>query len=304
MTSSTPLNEGSRRMGLAIGSLVWGLLAFLQAAADILERSGHLDAWRAFRLVHLRSGLPAELFGGFSFLCLLGILGTHGLALVAAHRASSRPGEYGGDRVAAAGAGFAGLAFVLLVLGSSLDSRIDWNEDRTVADIREMIRAQSRYCSLNGGLYDTPDCLSAPARCLPGAAADAPVFFDERMAELLRDRLVKNGYVRQFRLGATASPEKIAAAAASPTSAESFAYVAVPIAPGESGLLGFCGDSSGRICFHRRRLRTASRRWPVRAELHGERALVGGHGARSRPRGASPRRRRPRAPPDESERWP
>jgi hypothetical protein len=30
---------------------------------------------------------------------------------------------------------------------------------------------------------------------------------------------------------------------------KSFAYTAVPLQPGESGQRGFCGDSSGRICF-------------------------------------------------------
>lgn len=236
-------------MGLAIGSFVWGLLALLQVAADFLASGGHLDAWRAFHLVHLRSNLAGELYGVFYLVCLIGILGGPVLALVAVHLANSRPGECGGDRVAAAGIGVAGLALVVFWLGSALHSRYQWNEYRTVADLREMIRAQRQYSAMNGGLYDIPDCLSAPAECLPSAGADAPAFLEQSMAEQLRDGLIKNGYVRHFRLGPPASPEEIAAAGASPTSVKSFAYVAVPMTPGESGLLGFCGDSSDRICF-------------------------------------------------------
>ena len=52
----------------------------------------------------------------------------------------------------------------------------------------------------------------------------------------------KSGYERHFIAGPRA------AKGLSPSAMSSFAYLAVPVEPGTTGIRGFCGDSEGAIC--------------------------------------------------------
>lgn len=114
-----------------------------------------------------------------------------------------------------------------------------------ILDVRSLMTAARQYAAANRTLVDELRCLGQPAACIPEYSKEAPSFIDPGY-DYLRTRL---GYVRQFHPGPRAGEEEIARARASPTSLRSFAYTAIPDKPGETGIRGFCGDSSGRICF-------------------------------------------------------
>lgn len=107
------------------------------------------------------------------------------------------------------------------------------------------MRAQFRYREENGFFEGSLDCLETPSECLPR--------YPRRDESLLRPALValpsRKGYIRRFVRGETVAPEEIRSASASPTSVRTWAYVASPERPGETGVRGFCGDDTGRICF-------------------------------------------------------
>jgi hypothetical protein len=105
------------------------------------------------------------------------------------------------------------------------------------------------YSASNAGFYEGRlGCLATPVDCIPGYAPTAAPFLDARLASLEP----KSGYTRVLRAGPgidTAAPEgSQQRRLASPTSVTTFAYVAVPATPGETGCRGFCGDSNGIVC--------------------------------------------------------
>jgi hypothetical protein len=114
------------------------------------------------------------------------------------------------------------------------------NEAAAIGDVRTIISAQITYASANDGFFDNLECLATPHDCIPGYPAEAPYFIGQEMLAP-----VKNGYQREFHPGPTAAASR----ASSPSSIESFAYVAVPLTPGTTGTRAFCGDSTGRVCF-------------------------------------------------------
>jgi type IV pilus assembly protein PilA len=161
------------------------------------------------------------------------------LGIVALMRANREPQVYGGKGMAIAGIATSALSFVILIplgiiaaiaIPSLLRARISANEHATISDIRTVISAEMAYQSASGGSYGSPQCLAAPTSCLP--AYSGPTFIDPDLASAT----VKNGYRRTFHAGG-------------PTGSESFAYTAVPAEPGRTGVRGFCGDSTGRVCF-------------------------------------------------------
>jgi hypothetical protein len=115
-------------------------------------------------------------------------------------------------------------------------------ESRVVADMRKMASGQYAYQSANAGYYDSPQCLAAPARCIPGFADGGYTFLDERIGDL-RER---HGYRRRFHAGPPAADRNPSVHSAS--SITSFVYTAVPVVPGRSGRRSFCLDVHGRIC--------------------------------------------------------
>ena len=217
MTSSA--NFGSTpaqlRKGMAITSLVLGIL-----------------------------GLPTLgllLIGGFVGL---------GLGIAALLKANRSPGVYGGKGIAIAGIVVNSLALTVMpfVVGiiaaiaipSLLRARVSANEAGTIGDIRSIVSAEAAYSTANGGFYDTPECLGAPAGCIPGYAG--PTFLDTSLAA----STTRYGYNRTFHPGPEAQDRK---ATMSSSSLQTFAYVAVPITPGQTGIRAFCGDSSGQVCY-------------------------------------------------------
>jgi hypothetical protein len=126
--------------------------------------------------------------------------------------------------------------------------RAQANESAALGDIRNLISAEAVYQDSNGGFYDVPECLMAPARCIPAYPANEPTFLDPLLAPMTA---VKRGYRRVFHPGLPADPTVVRRTSASASSLQSYAYVAVPIVPGETGKRGFCGDATGRICLTR-----------------------------------------------------
>ena len=131
-----------------------------------------------------------------------------------------------------------------IAIPSLLRARISANESATIGDIRSLISAQAAYNATNGGWYEgNLVCLNAPfAGCIPNYPLNAPTFLDSQLASLL----AKSGYSRSFAGG---NVPAINSAVQSPSSVTSYVYWATPTAPGQTGVRGFAGDSSGVLCF-------------------------------------------------------
>ena len=131
-----------------------------------------------------------------------------------------------------------------IAIPSLLRARVSANEAATIGDIRSVISAQAAYASANGGFYDSVfTCLTSPSvGCIPSYPATAPTFLDSQMTATPN---AKSGYNRTF-LGGAVVPTS---ANISLTSTSSYRYDATPTSLGQSGVRGFAGDASGRICF-------------------------------------------------------
>jgi type IV pilus assembly protein PilA len=176
------------------------------------------------------------------------------LGIVALTRANREPHVYGGKGLAIGGIAAGALSLlVALPLGgivaaiaipSFLRARVSANEAATIGDIRTVISAEAAYQSASGGAYGPLACLAEPPQCLPEYSG--PHFLDPELASAD----VKIGYRRTFHPGSPASVASSPAGAPLSTGGlEGFAYVAVPEKVGQTGVRGFCGDASGRICF-------------------------------------------------------
>ena len=184
--------------------------------------------------------------------CLgVGALLSIALGIVALVRANREPAVYGGKGFAIGGIATGALSLLVMIpmvgivaaiaIPSLLRARVSANEAATIGDIRTVISAEVAYQSYSGGYYAPPECLAAPATCLP--AYSGPHFLDPELASAT----VKSGYRRTFHPGSAVA----SASDGTPAprgSLESFAYVAVPATRGQTGIRGFCGDATGRIC--------------------------------------------------------
>ena len=129
-----------------------------------------------------------------------------------------------------------------IAIPSLLRARVSANESAAIGDIRTVISAEAAYQSANAGYYDTLECLGRPSTgCIPDYTG--PTFLDHALAS----GAPKSGYRRTFHAGAAPSSEE-GAASRSPSSMESFAYTAVPLQANQTGVRGFCGDATGRLC--------------------------------------------------------
>ena len=212
-----PKQRPALRQGLAITSLVLGVLS-----------------------------LPT--LGCLGIGALLGVV----LGILALVRANREPLVYGGQGLAIAGIAASALSLLVAIplggivaaiaIPSLMRARVSANEAATIGDIRTVISAEAAYQSYSGGYYGPPECLAAPATCLP--AYSGPNFLEPEFASAT----VKSGYRRTFHPGSAVASGSDGTAAPR-GSLESFAYVAVPREPGKTGIRGFCGDAKGRICF-------------------------------------------------------
>lgn len=217
MAETSPAGPLARR-GMAIASLVIGVLS-----------------------------IPTV--GGLLIGALLGII----LGIVALVRANRAPHVYGGKGLAVAG--IATSAFSLLfipflgiiaaiAIPSFLRARVAANESAAIGDIRTVIAAEAAYQSVSGGFFGPPECLADPAKCLPEYSGQQ--LLDPGLASLGP----KNAYRRTFHAGTPASAASALPGAPFATGRlMGFAYVAVPEVPGKTGVRGFCGDATGRICY-------------------------------------------------------
>lgn len=129
-----------------------------------------------------------------------------------------------------------------IAIPSLLRARVSANEAAAIGDLRTVISAEAAYASSNGGQYDQLECLAKPQECIPGYPPDGPVFLSEVPPA------VRAGYQREFQVGLPADGSEVAFANLSPSSVQSFVYIAYPENPGVTGTRGFCADYSGRIC--------------------------------------------------------
>jgi hypothetical protein len=144
-------------------------------------------------------------------------------------------------------------AFNLAILGiaaisipSLLRAKLSALESATIGDLRTMISAQAAYREQNDGLYEARlECLAAPATCLPDYPKDGRPFLEPSLASLVE----KAGYRRVFHPGPVGAPRSAGRGRTRPPGLSSFAVTAVPVA--YEGMHGFCGDSTGVICFTR-----------------------------------------------------
>jgi type II secretory pathway pseudopilin PulG len=210
--------QGPTRNGLAIASLVLGLL-----------------------------GLPLLFCFGIGFLfSLVGLI----LGIVALVKASRYPHVYGGKGLAIGGVVASGMSVLALpvvaaiAIPSLLRARVSASEAAAIGDIRTVISAQAQYASVNGGFYDTLECLASPPGCLPGNTANARRVIDPALAQAT----VKQGYRRTLHLGPAVDPAQLRRPV-SASSVVAFAYVAVPVTVGQTGVRSFCGDDRGLICY-------------------------------------------------------
>jgi hypothetical protein len=117
------------------------------------------------------------------------------------------------------------------------------NESAAIGDVRTVISAQAAYQASNAGFYEARlPCLASPTGCIPQYPPNAPTFLDPQLTSLQP----KSGYARAFHPGPVA-PQR--PAYASETSVLGFAYSAVPVKQGETGVRSFCGDARGAVMF-------------------------------------------------------
>lgn len=137
--------------------------------------------------------------------------------------------------------GIAGIGIVAAIaIPSLLRARVSANEAATIGDIRSMISAQAVYQSMNGGFYEGRlACLAKPDECLSNSTSP-PLLDPAAVAP------TKSGYVRELVAGPLG---RDLPAGLSRSSVTSFAFVAHPATPGQTGVRSFCGDSSGRVCY-------------------------------------------------------
>jgi prepilin-type N-terminal cleavage/methylation domain-containing protein len=129
-----------------------------------------------------------------------------------------------------------------IAIPSLIRSRLSANESATVGDIRTVLSAQAAYHAVNQGFYDgSLTCLSNPQGCLPSYPANGPAFLDGQLAALTP----KSGYNRAFAGATPPAPSGTISA----TSVTAYKYDATPSNQNRSGIRGFAGDHSGRICF-------------------------------------------------------
>ena len=130
-----------------------------------------------------------------------------------------------------------------IAIPSLLRARVSANEAGTIGDIRSVISAQAAFQSTASGWYAPLTCLNVPTGCIVGYPANAPTFLDPTLAGAVVP-VAKSGYNRVFTPGAPVAPM--------PTTLvnviDGFCYGAGASTPNQTGVRGFGGDASGRVC--------------------------------------------------------
>ena len=129
-----------------------------------------------------------------------------------------------------------------IAIPSLLRARVSANEAGTIGDIRSVISAQAAFQSAASGWYAPITCLSTPASCIVNYPVAAPTFADSTIAALSP----KSGYNRTFSPGAPPNPAPPATVLTNVV--DGYCYGASPSTIGQTGVRGFGGDASGRVC--------------------------------------------------------
>jgi type IV pilus assembly protein PilA len=137
-----------------------------------------------------------------------------------------------------------------IAIPSLLRARVSANESATIGDIRTMISAQAAYQSANGGWYANDIlCLSVPNNgntCIPNYPSNGPTFLDPNLTSNA-GAIAKSGYMRSY--GTAGALAGVNTAVSGTESTSTYAYSAMPVTAGQSGVRSFGGDASGVICF-------------------------------------------------------
>jgi type IV pilus assembly protein PilA len=129
-----------------------------------------------------------------------------------------------------------------IAIPSLLRARVSANEAGTIGDIRSVISAQAAFQSAANGWYAPITCLSTPASCIVNYPAAAPTFADATIA----GTTPKSGYNRTFNAGNQPNPAPPATLLVNVI--DGYCYGAFPSTIGQTGVRGFGGDASGRVC--------------------------------------------------------
>ena len=127
-----------------------------------------------------------------------------------------------------------------IAIPSLLRARVSANEAAVIGDIRTVISAESAYSSAALGSYGVLTCLATPSGCLGMYALGAPTFLDSNITNTM---MTKGGYTRMFWAG----PATVGSS--NTGSLDTYSYAATPSVVNQTGVRGFAGDSSGRVCF-------------------------------------------------------
>jgi hypothetical protein len=123
----------------------------------------------------------------------------------------------------------------LIAVGNHADARFA----SAIGDTRALISAEAAFQSVNKGYYGALECLVDCGRCVPGCTE---VKLDDHF-----ERPSWQGYWRHFNASPPSDPQAVKKDGASPSSVDSFAYVAIPMKR-DGKARGVCGDSTGEIC--------------------------------------------------------
>jgi HEAT repeat protein len=118
-----------------------------------------------------------------------------------------------------------------------------FNERLMRHELQRVTEAQARYAAATGFFDARLACLELPATCVPGRDVD-----ESFLGPALASGVPRHGYERRLIGGPPPAAAAVAARGSSPTSVTTFAYVAVPQVPFESGVRGFCADDTGLVC--------------------------------------------------------
>jgi type II secretory pathway pseudopilin PulG len=154
------------------------------------------------------------------------------------------------------------LIIAAIAIPSLLRARMAANEAAAVADLR-LIAAAEESCLAAAGHYTTVECLARPADCpalahVPGAAPLDVGLVSEGP---------RRGYTRRFLAGPPVTSAD--GALRSPLALTSYACVAEPVVPGNTGSRAFCIDGTGVIRYsvdgkaQEAGDGSCPRRWPV-----------------------------------------
>jgi type IV pilus assembly protein PilA len=123
-----------------------------------------------------------------------------------------------------------------IAIPSLLRARVTANEAAAIGDTRTVISAEAAFHSTFGGNYGDLTCLSTPTGCGAGTyPATAPTFLDPALGL----GGTKGGYTRSMIGNPSNGPGLFSC----------YVYNATPSVQNQTGVRGFGGDCTGRVCF-------------------------------------------------------